>query len=245
MEVNETLLASLIETASSFKGYGEYDGLSWRKLIEEGSYEEEGLTLVPDDIELTQLYAGLAVLSSDLTSYLSQSPRKDAAWFEEVIASVHSKEQKRYGTGAFPYVPYDDSTNPHKKELEAFPWGLAQAADQGHPTVTPLGNIAIRHEWTVKPGKKLLIEFGAQFHDIICEKNGLYERFRSGLLSQANLPITVATAILTGISAISAVTLWYPLAVYIALLIIEAGLGVYCKPQSPQPPAQQEARPTG
>jgi hypothetical protein len=228
MGVNKRLLTSLLKKADTFYGGG-YAGVSYRDIERYGSYEEAGLKLVSDDIELTQLYAGLAVFSSELHSYLKQSPREDAAWFEEVISSVHSEEQRLYGPGAF---PYDDPAFPHRAELDAFPKGLAPAADQGHPTVIPLGKQAILHEWTVKPGKRLFIRFGLTFKEVICGTSSPYEQFENRLLNQATLPGTIATTILT--HAISPATLWYPLAIYLALLITRTGLKMYCEPEYPK-----------
>ncbi len=228
MEVNKRLLTSLLKKTDTFYGGG-YAGVSYRDIVRYGSYEEDGLKLVSDDIQLTQLYAGLAVFSSELHSYLRQSPREDAAWFEEAIISVHSEEQKRYGPGAF---PYDDPAFPYRVELDAFPKGLAQAADLGHPTVIPLGDQLIRHEWTVKPGKRLFIQFGLKFKEVICGTSSPYEQFEKHLLNLADLPRTIAMTILT--QAISPATLWYPLAIYLALLITRTGLKTYCEPEYPK-----------
>ncbi len=232
MEVNKRLLTSLLKKADTFDGGG-YVGESYRDLARYGSYEEAGLKLVLDDIQLTQLYAGLAVFSSELHSYLKQFPREDAAWFEEVITSVHSEEQRRYGPGAF---PYDDPAFPY---TDVFPKGLAQSADQGHPTVIPLGDQAIRHEWTVKPGKRLFIKFGLAFKEVICGTSSPYEQLENHLLKQSALPAAIATTILT--QGISTATLWYPLAVYLALLIakkLAVKNGLLTRSQAQKPSAR-------
>ena len=86
---------------------------------------------------------------------------------------------------------------------------------------------AIVHEWTFKPGKRLLVKFGVKFKDTICGADGPYEQFTNGLIGQAALPATIAAKILT--VGFSAATFWYPLAVYVSVLLVKAGLKTYCE----------------
>ncbi|OGO18555.1 MAG: hypothetical protein A2Z15_08915 [Chloroflexi bacterium RBG_16_50_11] len=176
------------------------------------------------DKYLTQLYAGLTVLSRDIHQYLSEYPRDDGNLFENVITAVSGEERLRYGSGAF---PYNDSYFTHKIELSSFPTDLAKKAAEGNPNIESLGNANIRHEWTVKVGKKLFLKFGEKFKSVICGKDGPHEQLENKLLNQATLPAAIVSAILT--NGFSTATFWYPLAVYIALLLVKTGLKTYCE----------------
>ena len=190
--IDEKLIRSLVKKAESYIGPHAYVGVSWRDLSRYNEYSEPGLILTQQDKELTQLYAGLAVLAWDMKQYLAKSRRKDARLFKEVIASVKIEDRKRYGPGAF---PYDSKRFPYTEELAAFPKGLARTADEGRPTVQPLGGNYIRHEWTVKPGKKLFLKFGEKFKIVICCKDGPYEQFENGLLGQVALPSAITASV--------------------------------------------------
>ena len=54
-----------------------------------------------------------------------------------------------------------------------------------------------------------------------------YVNIEKGLLGQADLPVAIASSILT--AGFSAATFWYPLAVYLALLLMKTGLKTYCE----------------
>ncbi len=224
MDMNEKLLRSLLRKVEFFEGPLGYRGISWRDLTRYNAYQEPGFELTEKDKDLTQLYAGLAVLSRDIHQHLVKSPRDDVALFEEVITAVSAEERQRYGAKAF---PYDDPKFPYKTELSKFPSDLAVKAASGKPTVEPLGHANICHEWTVKVGKKLLLKFSEKFKSVICGKDGPYEQFEKGLLNQATLPTTIVASILT--AGFSTATFWCPLAVYIALLLVKTGLKTYCE----------------
>jgi hypothetical protein len=216
--INEETLQSLIKEIEGFVPTAP-SGYMMRTIRERGFYEEQGLMFAYDDLPLGQLYAGLAVLARDVHQYLAKHPREDAALFEEVVSSVNTEERRQYGAQAFPNyegLPADD-----------LPEQLASAAALGQPTVAPLGERDIVHEWTFKPGKRLLIKFGAKFKETICGKDGPYEQFNKDLLGQAALPSTIASAIL--IAGFSPATFWYPLAVYVSILLVKTGLKTYCE----------------
>ena len=224
MDINEKLLQSLLSKAESYEGPRSYIGVSWDHLEKYNAFKEPGFELTEKDKFLTQIYAGLAVLSRDIHQYLSKNPRDDVSLFEDVITAVSIVERQRYNTGAF---PYDDPQFLYKTELSQFPSDLAAKAAGGKPTVVPLGDVNLRHEWTVKVGKKLFLKFGEKFKSVICGKDGPYEQFEKGLLKQATLPTTIVSAILT--AGFSTATFWYPLAIYITLLLIKTGLKTYCE----------------
>jgi hypothetical protein len=223
VKISEETLQSLIKEVEAFTPTAP-TGYMRRQIDERGFYEEQGLRFVYDDLLLGQLYAGLAVLARDMHQYLAQHPRKDAALFEGVVSLVHGEESRQYGGSAFP----DYGGLP----VEKLPGELASAAAEGRPAVAPLGERDIVHEWTFKPGKRLFVrflqKFGCKFKETICGQDGPYEQFNEGLLGQAALPTTIASTILT--AGFSSEAFWYPLAVYLSILLVKTGLKTYCEP---------------
>lgn len=219
-EVNKELLESLVQEVNTIPPMFFPAGLMQRRIKEDGFYEETGLRFDKADYAVSQLYAGLAVLARDMHLYLSENSRDDAALFEEVISLVNAEEREKHGSRAFPSytgLPTED-----------LPKHLASAAALGQPTVITLKKQGIVHEWTVKPGKRLLKKFGTKLKAAICGREGPYEKFNEGLIGQANLPAGIASQIL--LVGFSAATFWYPLAVYMSILFINAGLKTFCEP---------------
>jgi len=217
-KINEALMLSLVREVDLLPP-AIPAGLMKRRIDEMGSYEEEGLRFVADDFMVGLHYAGLAVLARDMHRYLAEHPRDDAAFFEQVVSLVHSEDGKRYGGGAFPDykgLPVTD-----------LPEGLAAAADAGRLQIALLGDRAIVHEWTFKPGKRLFVKFCSKFKETICGKDGPYEQFTNGLVGQAALPTTIASSVL--MAGFSAATFWYPLGVYLSILLVKTGLKTYCE----------------
>lgn len=171
------------------------------------------------DLPEDQLYAGLAVLAKSTAEHLDRNPRPDARNFRDLYADLLRDE-----------APYEIQGSPFFKPLAAarLPEGYAEAADAGNPHVAGLGDPAIVHEYTVNPGRALFEKFKAKFKEVVCGKDGPYEKFQNGLVGQAELPLAIAAAVLA--SGIGIATLWYPLAVYFALLLVKTGLKTYCEP---------------
>ena len=218
--IDRNLLESLVKDVEAIIPAAFPPGLADRRIREMGFYEEAGLRFELKDYTVGQLYAGLAVLARDMQLYLDNNPRYDAMLFQEVVSLVNSEERKVNGLKSFPYyegLPITD-----------LPQHLASAAAVGQPIIEPLGDRHIVHEWTFKPGKRLFIKFGEKFKETICGQDGPYEQFHKNLLGQAELPATIATQIL--LVGFSPATFWYPLAVYMSILLIKTGLKVYCEP---------------
>ena len=222
MEINRKVLQSLADEVDKFP-QTMWSGMSTREIMQRGSYQEGKLVLGREDLPLGQLYAGLAALARDMHIYLTEHPREDAGTFENVVTEVSAEDSARYGTGAFPQ--YDGQL------VSLLASGLALAADSGKPVGSPLGDPRFVHEWTSKPGKMLfgrfIQKFGRKLRETICGKDGPYEQFNKGLIGQAALPTTIAGSILT--VGFSAATFWYPLAMYLAILLIKTGLKTFCE----------------
>lgn len=217
-EINDALLRSLVREIDRFPP-AVPGGYMRRQIDATGSYEECGLTFVADDFLVGLQYAGLAVLARDMHRYLAEHPRDDSTFFEQVVSLVHNEDSKQFGGGAFP--------NYEGLPVDNFPEGLASAADAGQLVIAPLGDRAIVHEWTFKPGKRLFVKFCSKFKDTICGKDGPYEQFTKGLVGQAALPTTIASTVLT--VGFSTATFWYPLAAYVSVLLVKTGLKTYCE----------------
>jgi hypothetical protein len=166
------------------------------------------------------LEAGLGVILKDTLQYTLAAPRKDDLLFKELISQVISEEldDKKYPPQW--RLLYIDPSHP-------IPTGIAAAADQGRFNLKPLKQGVIIHEWTVYPARRFLKKFKVKLKKNICGKSGPYGQFKDGLVGQAALPTTIATTILT--AGFTAATVWYPLAVYVGVLIVRTGLDVYCE----------------
>lgn len=220
--INVYAMETLLEEIERFVPVAVPTGHMMRQITEAGFYEEQGLRFTSDDLALGQLYAGLAVLSRDMYHHLTFHPRQDADLFMQVIAYVNAVECTLYGDQAFPYyegLPVAD-----------LPDNLAVSLLDEHPNMAPLGHRAIVHEWTLKPGKRLFVRFGAKLKETVCGRGGPYMQFKKGLLGKAELPAVLVTSILT--AGFSSATFWCPLAVYLSLLFIKAGLKTYCESEN-------------
>ncbi len=191
--------------------------------------------LVAADKRLLQ--AGLAVLAKDTDAYLSILPasktdieaealRSSAQPFQEVIAEVKATDPRSAPGSTFKDVEKDP----------ALPSGVAKDADRkGRADVGPLLDKGIVKKATLSVGRKFLARFSKRLKSNICGPQGLYLALRKGQLAQAAVPTTLATTVLT--AGFSAATLWYPLAVYLSLLILRTGLDVYCQEGASKPPS--------
>jgi hypothetical protein len=230
----EAELKALVEQVEKMVPSGRPSGHMGWAISEDGFYEEAGLRFSDDDYLLGQLYAGLTVLALDMHRYLEQRPREDAAVFAALVSLVHAEEASVHGGGrAFP--------NFAGLPTEGLPTGLASAAALGRPTVAPLADPGIVHEWTFKPGKRLFVrllhpdaggaavgKFGRELKETVCGKDGPYQLLKRNLLGQAALPAMIAGNILA--VGFAAATFWQPLAVYLAILLVKTGLSTYCGP---------------
>ncbi len=216
--INEALLSDLISEIDRLPGAFP-GGYMKRNVDWTGCYEEGGMTFVTSDALVGLHYAGLAVLARDMHQYLARHPRSDVTTFEQVVSLVHDEESALHGAGAFP----DYAGLP----ADSLPGGLSAAADNGHFVLSPLADRSLVHEWTFKPGKRLFVRFCDNFKQTICGKDGPYEQFTEGLVGQASLPTSIASAIL--MAGFSAATFWYPLAAYLSILLVKTGLKTYCE----------------
>jgi hypothetical protein len=217
-KIDERLVKNLVKQVEELPPAFPAGAMS-RSIREFGSYDDLGLIFTDKDYEVGLYYAGLAVLARDMHQYIAEHPREDAGLFAEVVSAVHDVESTRYGDGAFPNYANLPATS--------LPTGMAAAADAGKLAILPLRDPAIVHEWTTKAGKRLFVKFGAKFKSVICGPDGPY--VQSNGLGSA-LPTTIMGAILA--AGFSAATFWYPLAVYLSLLLIKTGLKTYCETES-------------
>jgi hypothetical protein len=170
-----------------------------------------------ENLDERQLEAGLGVILKDTLQYLLTAPRSDDSTFKEMVYEVMAGERR----DTLPQwrLLYVDPNDP-------VPTGIVAAAAKGKFNLNALKNVKIQHEWTIYPARRFLKKFNVKLKKNICGKGGPYEQFKNGMLGQAALPTTIATTILT--VGFSAATVWYPLAVYVGILILRTGLATYC-----------------
>lgn len=77
-------------------------------------------------------------------------------------------------------------------------------------------------------GKQFFAKWNEELRKIICKKGGVYEQFVQGMITKKDIPKFVAIAILTGTPAVGGVLVPELIAVYLALLVVQAGIGAYC-----------------
>ncbi len=167
--------------------------------------------------EKPQLDAGFGLLIKDYARFLEAHPRDDAETFWRVYRAFSQEETASYGGSLF-FQPAAETS---------VPAGLAEKAAAGQFDVAPLLDPSIEHEWLRIPGQRLLRRFAAEFKNVICGEGGPYQQFKTGLVGAEQLPSVIAASVLAAGFSIAA--FWYPLAVYIGLLVVKAGLATYCK----------------
>jgi len=203
---------------------GPYTGVSWHALEKFNSYEEGSqFKMVKDDMNLTQLYAALSVYSKNAMEYTQQHPEQKELQLMDVFTLVNREETARFRNNAF---PYNDEGFSYKKELALFPGDLAQKAAEGNPSVEGLDNEKIRHEWTVKTGKRIflrfLFEFGNKIKDHVCDYYKSHESESKDLVKEINRILLVRAGLFTE-------SVWIPIAGFVAVLLVKKGLGKFCK----------------
>jgi hypothetical protein len=203
---------------------GPYTGVSWHALHKYNSYEEgTQFKMVADDMNLTQLYAALSVYSKNAMEYVHQHPDQKDPLLMDVFTLVNREETARFRNNAF---PYSDEGFSYKSELPFFPADLARKAAEGNPSVEGLDNDKIRHEWTVKTGKRIflrfLFEFGNKIKDHICEYYKSHETESKDLVKEINRILLVRAGLFTE-------SVWIPIAGFIAVLLVKKGLDKFCE----------------
>lgn len=137
--------------------------------------------------------------------------------FEKILDEVISSEKKTPAESTYEYLKQDESV----------PTGFAKAARSDSVDFSAILTPKVIHKAATSTGRKFLKKFMRNFKKVICEgSDSPYEKFKNSQVKQAALPTTIATTILT--TSFSVDTFWYPLAVYLGLLITRAGLDTYC-----------------
>ncbi len=178
------------------------------------------LTLeVPQTTDRKLLYAGLAVLSRDIFYYLQDNPRDDSSWFDDVIERISGEEIATFDDGAFPYYDSHDT--------DQLPSGLAEAAAAGRFTFAPLLDGAIDHEWTSHPGellqRRFLVRLGTSWKQAVGGADGPYETTQKGDAGPHVLAMKLTATVLDS-AGLSEGPFWYPIAVYVGLILSQTGL---------------------
>jgi hypothetical protein len=221
---DDPTLTQLVRQVDAFPVHPLSQGYSTKRILEDGSFEELGTTFTIQDLALSHLYAGFAVLSRDMVMHLEHNPRDDADNFLRFAKEVHDIEFPEYKTQSFPQ--YDG--------LDSLPNTLDGIEQRGYATILPLrgpglGGQSFVHEWTFKAGKRLFDKVAIKARETICGHGGPYRMILAddGLLGQADLPKTVVASVVIG--AFAPAVFWYPLAAYAGLLVVKTGLKTFCE----------------
>jgi len=160
--LDDASVTAAVAGAADLAFSGPYLGVSYKDLARYNRWESaaQQLTLDERDAEITQLYAALSVL-------VRASLRRDESapadrWLRNSATAVTTFERRIFGAGAF---PYDDEAFPHKSELAAL-----DRAVPAHASIPQLFAAlqldVVRHEWTVKPGKRLFVELSGRISTV-------------------------------------------------------------------------------
>jgi hypothetical protein len=204
---------------------GPYVGVSYKDLERYGRHDNptEGFTLDERDAEITQLYAALAVLTRATLGLTSTSPT--ATWVRESADAVRETERRLYAEKAF---PYDAPRFPFTSDLTKLPTANALTELPTSKLFRTLESPAIRHEWTVKPGKRLFEALMARVQSAlrsrVCDDQGpLAKVAAQASLVEIGKDIGVALIAILGYDH-----LFIPIVATIAVILTKRGLREFC-----------------
>lgn len=221
---DESIVAQAVAGAADLAFSGAYVGVSYRDLARYHRFENarEGLTLDERDAEITQLYAALAVLVR--AGMTSPDVTRAIQWVNDSGTAVALAERPLYGTSAF---PYDAGGFPYPDQLQLLP-DAGTLADLGIPELfRALQSPAIRHEWTVKAGKRLFVELSNRIERVtrsrICANTGLFGT--GGHDAWLDVAKEVALALATTYGFDGRLS---PIAATVAVILARRGLKEFC-----------------
>lgn len=228
---NAAVFRSMVDIAEEWD-VGSFAGVSTRDLARHGFYQEPGLEFTRDDELSFQLYSALSVYCSkieeDVMELPSQHPLRAA--FEGAAAS----DVVRYPADPF---PFSGSNSDHRRVLDPLVGDLrALALSNPVGAMERLGQPSIRHEWTVKPGKRIytkLIEgisslmvsgTSQTLHEAICGPTGLRQT-----MEEHGDAIDVAKDLgLLVLAVLGIDQLLLPIAATVTVIVFRRGFNVYC-----------------
>jgi hypothetical protein len=221
-EALRPLVLSLLEQANSFPVDvypGDFHGLMDHS-------DERG----SDGTLLLQFYAALAILSRDMFFYFQAHPQRDAAVFENLVGEVHAEDRRLWGESAFPFYRGIAGAD--------LSLGLAEVAAAGAPSLEPLGDPALIHEWSTRPGALVYKRTMSALKDRgvrerVCREGGYYQQYAKHRISAPELHTLIVTSIVEIFVGVP--TFWLPLAVLVSVVLVRRGLKQYCggSPASP------------
>ena len=227
-QIDNKLLQLIVDEVVTMNLRGEkpLTGVMAKRISEEGEYVEAGLKFTLQDGLYTQLYAGLAVLVRSTSQYVETTSRggNDTQNFRALVGAVHEEEYPLYGRNAFPSFPSSKDLPVEAALLDIAPM------DRGEPfNLASYTDPSLIHEWNVKPGKRFLVKLrdSSDVRKAVCAVAG-----PSDFVEEVSKNVTagsaaiVAEAILS--ATFSAATLWYPLAVFAAVYILNQSFKAYC-----------------
>lgn len=179
------------------------------------------------DEDSRRMFAGLALLARQYAAMLTHSRREDDQAFFEIFDKLN---------GNTPEARYSDVVLTEYRgqqceqlllEHSLLPVAGASALSSSPALIACIPSGQLIHEWTVLPGSEFFVRFRKQWKSTICGKGGPYEKFHDNLVGQSELPATIAATLL--VSGFKSAAFWYPLALYLSLLLIKTGLATFCE----------------
>ena len=225
----------LVSAASELLGPGQYAGTSWRDLYRFDEFTQAvgtpaELRFNSVDMTAMQAYAALAVWTRAVIADGSSTT------INGIAANVAALERTLYGSQAFPYG--EDAAKSGVLDA-AFPDSAALMADPLEALIR-LSSDSLRHEWTVKPGKRLyealVLRLPAAARRVICEPNGLLTRYES---RKDAVEIAKELSLLF-VAALGHEVLLLPLCVTAAVIMVHRGLESFCEKHRAQGEASAE-----
>ena len=207
---------------------GAYIGVSYRDLARYKRWENpaEGLVLDEDDAEITHLYAALSVLVRAAMTEPAATP--GSKWITAAGEAVREAERRFYPATAF---PYDASGFPDEDARNALPTAQQLAAVSMRERFRLLEADSIRHEWTVKAGKRLFnqltVRLDAGVRRVICNDKGALGLGNHGDLLQASASVA---AFIVGEYGFDQNLIG--VAASMAVIMVRRGLEQFCAAQS-------------
>jgi hypothetical protein len=212
---------------------GPFAGSVWKDLerFDEYSEPETGLRFEKVDKPLVQAYASLAVWGHAIATNAQVVTTFAGSPVSAAIDDAAVLDRRVYGEEAFPYK----LGSTHAKTIEQIVPAKVTGNESPATIMRWLSNPAIRHEWTVKPGRRfytcLLNRIDDKFRQPVCSPDGLLARYerRSDEIELGR------EIVLTLLAAIGYEHIYYPVAVTVASILVRRGLERYC--HGPQPAA--------
>lgn len=214
MAVDEALIQSVVQEVRYFPKDD-------KKFVLMGDYSADDEDAYRIDNRF--LLCSLGVLTADMRDFLSRVEVEGSEGFKAVLDELADEEDPQY-RGFF-----SDPIYPYEMKRRKLPTGMAAQAAWGSPTLVPLADPDIIHEWTEDAGRraynKILERYWENLKKAICGKGKEWFEKIQDLVADAQIA-AIAGAIIAGVFTFGVLAV--PIAILLAMLLISAGLDTLC-----------------